>query len=84
MLIEIAAALKWRLTRIGIEVIPYYWIEEGRHEVSLPPLPDESNFVFEFLDPSDLKAIMSMKPRVFPRRRLEVILQKLKEGSLCF
>ncbi len=84
MLIEIAAALRWRLTRIGIEVIPYYWIEEGRHEVSLPPLQDESNFTFEFLDASDLKAIMSMKPRDFPNRRLEFMLKRFQKGNLCF
>lgn len=84
MLIEIAAALRWRLIRLGIQVIPYYWIEEGRHEVSLPPLRDESNFAFRFFDASDLKAILSMKPRVFPRRRFVVLLEKLHEGSLCF
>jgi hypothetical protein len=84
MLIRIAAALRWRLARLGIEVIPYYWIEEGRHEVSLPPLADESGFVFEFLTPSDLKSIMSIKSQAFPRRRLEVLLQRIQEGDLCF
>lgn len=84
MLIEIAAALRWRLARIGINVIPYYWIEEGCHEVSLSPLREESNFTFEFLDASALKAILSIKTQVFPKRRLEHWLEKLQEGCLCF
>lgn len=84
MLIEIAAALRWRLNRIGIEVIPYYWIEEGRHEAALPPLRNETNFTFQFWDASDLKAIMSIKPPVFPSRRLEVLVEKLQDGNLCF
>lgn len=84
MLIKIAAALRWRLARIGIQVIPYYWIEEGCRDVSLPPLRDDSNFTFEFLDAGDLKAIGSMEPGVFPQRRVEVLTKKLHNGSVCF
>ena len=84
LLKKIAAAFKWRWVRIGVNVILYYWIEERLHEVSTPPLREESKFTFEFLDASALKAIFSMKTRLFPGRRLEYLLKKLQEGSLCF
>lgn len=79
-----ATALKRGLTRIGVEVIFYCWIEEGRHEALLPPLQDEANFAFDSLDVDDLKAIMSIKPPIFPGRRLDPMLERLQRGSLCF
>ena len=84
MLMTVAAVLRWRLTRIGIHVVLYYWIQEGRHDVSLSPLRDESNFSFGIFDTADLNTLGSIEPDAFPGWRITELLAGLQVGKLCF
>ncbi len=84
MLLTMAAKLSWRLAKIGIQIAPYYWFQEGYHKNALPALRDEADISFGFLDAADLKMLASMEPDAFPNERLAELLERLRRGKQFF
>jgi GNAT superfamily N-acetyltransferase len=51
-------ALQRRLYRLGINIVPFYLVQEGHHEIEIPGLKDNvDDYQFEFLTPQDMKTI---------------------------
>jgi hypothetical protein len=50
--------IKNRIGRIGIEIIPYYFFQEGAVEVKMPRIKGSvTDYTFVFLGPADMKMI---------------------------
>lgn len=84
MLMAVAKTVRWWLTRIGVQIAPYYWIKEGEHPIALPPLWEESGFSFGFVDAADLERISCQHPEAFPVEHIACLSAKLQTGSRCF
>ena len=84
MLLKTMARLSWRLAGVGVRVTPYYWYQENFYADALPPLEDEADFSFGFLDAADLKALAANDPTAFPEERLGELLGRLGGGRRCF
>jgi hypothetical protein len=68
------------LSRIGLEIRPYYWVQEGRTEISPPAIKgNEADYTLEFLGVDDMKAIGTRADGY----NAEILLQKLKNGKKC-
>jgi hypothetical protein len=50
--------IKNRIGRLGIEIVPYYFFQEGAVEVKMPKIKGNvTDYQFEFLGPADMKLI---------------------------
>jgi hypothetical protein len=68
------------LSRIGLEIKPYYWVQEGRTKISPPAIKgNEADYALEFLGQDDMKTIGTRADGY----NAEVLLQKLKNGKKC-
>ncbi len=70
------------LMKIGIRIQPYYVVQEGLFNGSLPHLETGFNeYEISFLKPQDMKAIAAIPGRIISE---EELLLRLKEGKKCF
>lgn len=73
--------IKNKLMKIGIEVLPYYWVQEGVNIIEPPRIKgNEKEFSTEFLDVEDIIKIGS-NARGYPTKNL---LDNLKNGKKCY
>lgn len=71
-----------RLTAIGLEITPYYLVQEGLFgEKDLALEPTLTQFVAGFLEPSDMKAISSKAEVDYSE---EILLDRMAKGCRCF
>lgn len=72
--------LRNRLSRIGLEFRPYYWVQEGANDCALPEISGNiSEYSLEFLSPEDIK-IIGQKARGYTE---EMLLDHLEKGKKC-
>ncbi|MCP5007387.1 MAG: hypothetical protein GY941_26130 [Planctomycetes bacterium] len=70
---------KW-LGRIGIQINPYYWVEEGVGNYSPPRLIDNSeDYSFAFFGREEMKFLDQL-----PQYSEDMLLSRLKNGKICF
>src|ERR1700690_3689112 len=69
------------LAKVGIEITPYYWIQEGVGFTEVPEIKGViSEYTVDFLDQKDMK-ILGETARGYTENAL---LSSLNEGNLCF
>jgi hypothetical protein len=68
------------LTRLGIEITPYFWIQEGIVNIEIPIVEGiVSDYTVEFLDAKDMK-IIGNNARGYSEKDF---LSRLADGKLC-
>jgi hypothetical protein len=68
------------LTKVGINIAPYYWVQEGLTETEEPQINGNvSDYTLGFLEPDDLKKIAAS----IPGYSADALLADLKAGHLC-
>ncbi len=76
-------ALRQRLKSIGIEITPYYWIQEGLSDNALPePQGNFGGYSFEFFEPEEMKVIGKIPGRKW--RPEKELISFLSKGNKCF
>lgn len=69
-----------QLAKIGIEITPYYWIQEGVNPTPVPEISGSfSDYSVEFLKEEDMAEI----GRSARGYTAEVLISRLKEGNVC-
>ena len=72
--------LRRRLKSIGIEIIPYYWIQEGLNDDALEKFEGSlQGYSFEFFGPEEMKVIGAIPGR--ERRPEKQLISFLDEGN---
>lgn len=68
------------LSRIGLEIRPYYWVQEALAEMHPPEIKkNEADYTLEFLGPDDMQIISARADGY----KLVVVLEQLKNGKKC-
>ncbi len=78
----VARALRRRLNlrSIGVEIIPYYWIQEGLNDDALEKFEGSlQGYSFEFFGPEEMKVIGAIPGR--ERRPEKQLISFLDEGN---
>jgi hypothetical protein len=71
-----------RLADIGLEIIPYYLVQEGLFDKEkVNSKPELSTGIPCFLEPSDMKAISAQTEVKYSE---EIFLNRMENGSRCF
>lgn len=74
-------AIRNKLARLGFELIPYYWVEEGINHSAIPDIKGSfSEYTMEFLNEEDMKMICE-NARGYSEKKLQTWL---KSGKKCF
>lgn len=69
-----------QLARIGIEITPFYWVQEGINYIEMHEIGGlVSEYTVEFLEAADMKIIAENARGYFE----DELLSRLKEGKLC-
>ena len=72
----------YRLRWLGIVICPYYWVQEGLDDVTLPELKGPlEEFTFKLFGPDEIEQIGEIPER---RKEKRSLLIHLKEGKKCF
>ncbi len=75
--------LRQRLKSIGVEIIPYYWTQEGLNDDALEKFEGSlQGYSFEFFGPEEMKVIGAIPRR--ERRPEKTLISFLDEGKKCF
>lgn len=72
--------LRFLLGKLGIVIVPYYWIEEGGEQADLARLEAAQEYTFRLLDDSDLQSLAALEPGLSP----EELLSRRRPGKLCY
>ncbi|MFC1645667.1 GNAT family N-acetyltransferase [Candidatus Omnitrophota bacterium] len=69
------------LGRIGLDIIPYYWVQEGLDDSAMPKVKcDLAGSSLEFFGPEEMK-IIGTKTAAYSESKL---LTRLEKGQKCF
>ena len=73
--------LKNRLARIGIDIVPYYWVQEETEPVTPPKIRDDSGnqYIVSYLGEKDLEQIKTKVKGI----EHNDLLQNLRDGEIC-
>ena len=75
-------ALQYRLESVGINVSPYYWVQEGLSIDDIAePQGNFESYLFEFFGHEEIKTIVESK---IWKRSEEELLSRLQDGKECF
>lgn len=51
-----------RLAKIGIDIVPYYWVQEEAAPCQEPTIKDDAVYTVRFLNKKELKAVCHLEP----------------------
>ncbi len=72
--------LQNRLAAIGIDIMPYYWVQEGFEPCEVPAIKGEiSDYTLRYLNLEEIEIMV----KGMPRQAEEEMIESFKKGQLC-